>query len=316
MRVIYLDQNKWVELARAAKTPAEHQDLVSLLENIAAEVSDGRLLFPLTAANLYETYKINNAQRRHDIAYLQAMLSRGYVFRGRHKRLDVEISTVLRNAGGLTPFAREPRWFLSSIFIEAFADLSDPRLAGLVPEIVSQAIDRNPQPALYDYLMTAPDGERSFAVMRFSDGSEKLRLRIEDRRKLHLNEPISTRRKIYGALLLIDEADLIVSIAQKSRLPWSTISEVGGPTARRLIRDVPTYYIERELALRLEMQNRPIEENDFRDMQAFCAVVPYADLVIGENQFADVCRQARLPEKYGTQISTKIFDLREFLKTT
>ena len=43
VRIVYLDQNKWIDLARAAKYPAEHPDLHRLLEVVAREVRDGRL---------------------------------------------------------------------------------------------------------------------------------------------------------------------------------------------------------------------------------------------------------------------------------
>lgn len=84
-------------------------------------------------------------------------------------------------------------------------------------------------------------------------------------------------------------------------------------TVLRLARDVPTYFIERELSLRLEAQSRPIEENDMRDMQAFCAVLPYADLVVAENQFVSLARQANLGEKYGSRLSTDLHHLRDIV---
>jgi hypothetical protein len=52
-----------------------------------------------------------------------------------------------------------------------------------------------------------------------------------------------------------------------------------------------------------------INENDFRDMQAFCAVVPYADDVIAENQFVNLAMQAKLGARYGTRISTHLTTL-------
>jgi hypothetical protein len=84
---------------------------------------------------------------------------------------------------------------------------------------------------------------------------------------------------------------------------------MGQKTARRIIEDVPTFHVEREIALRLEAQARPIEVNDFRDMQSFCAIIPYADDVIGENQFVNLARQAKLDKKYGTRLTTNVLDL-------
>jgi len=76
---------------------------------------------------------------------------------------------------------------------------------------------------------------------------------------------------------------------------------------------VPIYYVEREIALRLEAQARPIKENDFRDMQSFCAIIPYADEVIGEKQFVNLAKQAKLDSKYGTKLGTDILSLGERL---
>jgi hypothetical protein len=108
---------------------------------------------------------------------------------------------------------------------------------------------------------------------------------------------------------MIDEIDLILAIARKAGLSWRTASDIGASRARRIMNDVPIYCIERELALRLEDQRRLISENDFRDMQAFCAVVPYADDVIAENQFVNLAMQAKLGARYGTRISTHLTTL-------
>lgn len=77
-----------------------------------------------------------------------------------------------------------------------------------------------------------------------------------------------------------------------------------------------TYDAEREPVLRLERQIRPLEENDLRDMQSFCATLPYADVVIGENQFISLAQQAKLDKKYGTRITSNLLDLSGMLEQT
>jgi hypothetical protein len=84
--------------------------------------------------------------------------------------------------------------------------------------------------------------------------------------------------------------------------------------AHRVMEGTPTYYIEREMVLLLEGQhNRPIKENDFRDMQSFCAVVAYADVIVAENMFSSLARQAGLDRKYRTQIVTSLLQLKACL---
>lgn len=121
------------------------------------------------------------------------------------------------------------------------------------------------------------------------------------------------RRKIYSALMMIDDIERIIRVANELGVPWKDVSDIGSMNARRIMNEVPTYYIEREIALRLEAQNRPIHENDFRDMQSFCAVIPYVDLVIGENQFINLARQAGLHKKFNTRLATDIFAVGEML---
>jgi hypothetical protein len=47
------------------------------------------------------------------------LLSQGQVFRGRLKRLETEVTDVLRGAYGLQRAEHSPHWFLSNVFFEA-----------------------------------------------------------------------------------------------------------------------------------------------------------------------------------------------------
>lgn len=143
----------------------------------------------------------------------------------------------------------------------------------------------------------------------FSEGMVRLRHQIEERRLRHKGETMDMRRGIQSVLLMIKEIDLILDIAQRAGLAWKSVSDIGSENAHKIVEGVATYYVEREIALRLEAQTRPITENDFRDMQTFCTVLAYADQVIAENQFSSLAKQAGLDKKYNTQITTAIASL-------
>jgi hypothetical protein len=313
-KIIYLDQNKWIELARAVKYPSEKPEVRAVLELLCQEVEAGRVLLPLSSTNIYETHKINVPQRRFSLAETQATLSKGIVFRGRHKRLEVEIINVLRNVHGLPLFERGSRWFLSDIFFEAFLEMGDPRLEMTFSKKLIDLIRSAPSGMLFDYLTTATDDVRKFAVAQFSDGSEQLRQRIEERRARHANESISVRRDIHNVLMMHSEIDLILAVAAKAGVTNRSADDLVRENARAIMNDSPTYLIEREIALRIEAQKtRKITENDFRDMQAFCAVVAYADVIIGENMFSNLAKQSQPDKKFDTQIITSILDLKDHL---
>lgn len=314
MKIVYFDQNKWIELTRAIKYPNEHPEYGSLIDYIFTEVENRRLIVPLTAANIYETYKINDPQRRHDLALTQSAISKGLVIRGRHSRLEKEITDVLCTSYGIPIKPRGPTWFLSNIFFEAFADLSDERIAPFLTKTIEEFARKSPADALYDYLMTESADVRSTIIRAYSNESKSLLQKIEQRRKNHSEEGMPSRSRIYSALLLIDEIDFIMHLAEQYGILPTHSSHFIAQSAKKLINDSPCHYIERELALRLESQNRPIEENDFRDMQNFCASVPYTDIIVAENQFINLSRQARLDKKYNTIITTNLLGFMDILK--
>jgi hypothetical protein len=311
--ILYLDQNKWIELAQGQRSPTDFPAQREVLALLVEEANAGRLVVPLTTTNLYETHKINIRARREHLAWVQSTLSQGMVFRGRYKRLEVEIIDHLRAGSGLQPLPRDPRWFLSNVFFEATAEIGDNRIPQ-ASERVLNAIHNNPPRFMFEYLTGLPENIRTGSVSKFSDGSEKLRQAVEERRARDASEALSMRRKLSSARLMINELDLVLSFIRMAGLPEPDENAVLRKFARSIMSDCPTYFIEREIGLRIEMQDRPIEENDFRDMQAFCAAVAYADVMVAENMFSNLAVQAGLHKKYGTHILTKLADVPEALR--
>src|SRR6266403_3194750 len=61
---------------------------------------------------------------------------------------------------------------------------------------------------------------------------------------------------------MVNELDLILGFVRNAGLPEQNETEILRKTCRKIINVAPTYCIEREIALRLEAQPQPIEEND------------------------------------------------------
>ncbi len=308
MKILFLDQNKWIELARGVKSPDEFPKQYAVVEALVSEAKAGNIIVPLTTSNLYETQKIARGERRDQLAWVQSTLSQGRVFRGRHKRLEVEIIGVLRKACGLEIGQLAEQWFLSNIFFEAQAEKDDPRTPRISAAVI-QAIEADPPRRMYDYLAGIDEQTRSVAVSRFSAGSAGVLEGIEKRRALVASESMDFRKRAYSARLMIDELDLINSFVEKADLPKSVWNSVIQDTIRNVVEESPTYFIEREIGVRIEAQSRAIQENDLRDMQSFCAVMAYADIVTAENLFSNLALQAGLHKKYGTQIVPNLFEL-------
>lgn len=307
--ILYLDQNAWVALARAAwdktKHPEEHTTLVTLIDAIKLH----GLIVPLTFTNLYETMKINDPVRRANMAYAQSVISNGRVVRGRRRILGDTLAAYLATHYGLAYTTPTELWFLSDVWFEAVADRSSGAFDEEVSDNVVDMIRANPAELLFDYLAFGDEDVRRESVRRYSVSSAELLARIEARRLTAAGATLALRRRAYGARLIIDEIDFILATGRGLGLNWSEVRDIGSSLLRKLTVDVPIFHVERELAVRIEDQTRPISENDLRDMSAFVAALPFADIIVAEKPFVNLARQARLEERYGTRLLTSIFDL-------
>lgn len=308
-KILYLDQNAWVALARGAWDKAEFPNEHAALSTVIEAVQTGSVMVPLSFSNIYETAKINSPARRINMARTQTIISNGKVFRGRRRIFAETLAGYLAERFSLTYAAPPERWFLSDFWFEAAADYS-PELYGYeISQRVRHFMLENAAETLFDYLAFNDEAVRTEGVRRYTASSSELVAKIEARRAITASEDFSIRRRAYGARLIIDEIDFIMETGRRLGLDWHTVRDIGSSLVRSLTVDVPVLNVERELVIRLEDQARAISENDLRDMAAFTTVLPLADVVVAEKPFVNLARQARLGERYGTTLLTSIFHL-------
>lgn len=308
-RILYLDQNAWIALARGARDaaayPAEHAALTCVIRALQAN----RVLVPLSFANIFETAKVNNPVRRRHLAGIQTTISKGTVFRSRRRILE---ETLLGHLAGRFSIEVPPlpdAWFLSSLWFESAANYSPEHYGFEIPERVLDVMRQDPACELFEFLTDGDEKARVEAVRQFSSDSAALLERLEARRQLIAGQPFALRRRAYSAQLLIDEIDFVFMIARRLNLPWTSVRDIGASLGKSIVADVPVLNVERELVVRLEDQNRALNENDLRDMDSFTTALPLADVVVAEKPFVNLARQARLGEKYATILLTSVTDL-------
>lgn len=307
--VIYLDQNKWIDLARCVKDPDKYAENYAVLEILVRQVQKHAAIVPLSFTNIYETHKINDLGRRQHLAWVQSALSRGIVFRGRNGILRPQIADYLRSSHSMSPINRPHNWFLSDLHFESAADYNPEIFGFSISNRVLTAFKANPAGSLYDYLVHSDENVRRDAIRRYSTGSRDLLNRMEKRLELWTSESIAFRKRAYGAILVIEHVDLILSIAKELKLTVSTINDLGSSRIKAIVDKVPTFDIERELAIKMEAESRSIDENDLRDISALYTVLPYADIIVGEQAIINRARQAKLGQRYKTKLFTKITEL-------
>lgn len=310
MEVVFIDQNKWIDLARIHMGKDVDPARQLLYEELKTAVAGGKVLFPLTVAHILETSKRNDPDSRSHLAEVQAALSKGYVFRSRKARLLLEMRNALKRIFGDQQIELPQHWAIVPGFMQAFEQFDEMVASPSEAQrtrFLNQHID--PRTQLYDYLVSHDDSTRRIAHKMYISESDALVKRIEDRRKLWSTVSLAVRQRAYAAQLFIDHQGYVAYELESIGRSVDEMKALGAPAFKQFMAEVPTFAIEVALSVCLEKQTRAIHANDIRDMHSFCSAIPYASRLIAENTFVTLARQSKLDTRYGCTISTKLDEL-------
>lgn len=310
MRVLFLDQNKWIDIARVAKGGSALAPLRPVYERLCEDVDRGSIIAPLTVSHIIETAKRNDVMSRMDVANVQARLSKGFVYRSRKARLLVEIRNALHIAFSESPVNLPSHWAIVPGFMQAFEPF-DTLVAAPDDARTSRLINQHIDPAhqYLDYMQHQDDGRRRLAVKAFSAESDALLARIEERRALMAGSSMDMRYRAYAARLFLDHQGFVAHMLEVIGHTVEEMKALGGEAIVQFVRDVPTLSVEAEIAARLESQTGPLDVNDIRDALSFYTAVPYSERLVAEKNFTSLARQAKLQEKYNVTLHEKLEEL-------
>lgn len=310
MDIIYLDQNKWIELARVHAGKVDSGPIFDLYAQLVSAVEERQALFPLSATHVLETSKRNDPISRGHLAETQAKLSRGYVYRSRAGRLEVEIRSTLCRLFAIAQPSLPPHWAIAHGFLQAF----EPMDALVASPIEVQRLLRlntfiDPAAQYVDYMKNQDDARRRRAHVELAAATTDLVLRIESRRARLVGESVDLRRRAYAVQLFIEHQDTFIRILNSLGRSFEELKALGEKAVRALVEDVATLNVEAEIAARIELKTGSIKSNDVFDMQAFYTAIPYSSTVVTEKAGISRAKQSKLDTKYRVVLTQSLVDL-------
>ena len=310
MDIVFLDQNKWIELAQVHSGRTTSDPMAELFPQLVTAVQRKRVLFPLSVSNIIETAKRNDPGSRRYVAETQAILSLGYAHRSRAGRMAVELRAAIQRRFGVEPVAMSPHWAFAPSFMKAFEPM-DELIA--MPEDLARVRDlsslTHPQALYLDFMVNQDDIRRRKAVATLTQGLATLVVSIESRRERFANKSIDFRRRAYAAQSWADNLNILNQTVATLGYSFDQLRALGDEAMRSLLEDVPTMNVEVEMAARLESKTGALSANDVLDMQSFYTAIPYSDRVVAEKASISRAKQARLDSKYGVALSRSLEDL-------
>lgn len=324
---VYLDQNKWVDLARVATGHQLGNRFKDALAVCRAGVAAGQVSFPLDMYRYWETGKRADDRSRNDVVDVMRELSQQHTIAAPSGVLDEEIDLALQRRFGRPEHPRQQQVFgvgmrhisagridWPQLDLSALPDggasirvAERAQLRGAVAEFLEEQI-----------LRAGPD---TFRALGFDHAAFNHSQKFVDFENLLAAEVYkhglpgdvidqAVRGADFGDIrpAVIDALDRI-GMTYDQFMADRTVGEL-----MAFIDDLPTRYVTNVMRSAKHRQiQQKWELNDFIDIVALPVAAVYCDVVVTEKQWAHRLRHGKVDERYSTVLLNDVADLVEVL---
>jgi hypothetical protein len=288
--VVYLDLNKWIDLARAESAEQVAKKYLPALRAAEQLVSVGQAVFPLSSAHFMEVAKIGDETRRRNLARLMASFSQGWFLTSASSLLVAELRKAIAGEFG-KPLSGAKIVALTRSLKSVFEVPGERRSTDFDDTIFSLP------GALEKFLATARVSRDFVGRWKtFADQHETGRALLRDApRELH--------KKAYCVLVTTAIQYHLQFVLHEFHLTWEDFAGLGPDGCVRLLERVPSLDVEINLFVeRNRHRDRRIAPNDEIDLGFLSVAVPYCRMVVTERFWASLVHRRMLDVKYGTQV--------------
>lgn len=324
---IYLDQNKWVDLARAATGHPRGGQFADALTLARAGVTAGTVSFPLDMYRYWETSKRRDDRSRDDVVDTMLELSNQHTMALPFPLLDREIDLALQRRFGRPEHPRKVQEFGIGMRQISGDRLDWPELdlsalpdggASLPPGLRSQLSKLVNQSIEEALLRAGPDTYRARGIAHSdSDHAERF-VEFENKVAAAIATKGLTGDAIDVAVRAADFSDIRPAVTVGLSRAGMTYEEfMDGITVGELmsfIDDLPTRYVTNVMRSAKHRQTQQKwEPNDFADVVALPVPAVYCDVVVTEKQWVHRMRQGKVDHRYNTVLLDNVADLVDVL---
>ncbi|ROQ54841.1 hypothetical protein EDF36_3311 [Rathayibacter sp. PhB152] len=323
---IYLDQNKWVDLARAATGHRLGVQFVDALSEARAAVTSGRATFPLDMYRYVETGRRRDDRSRNDVAGVMAELSQQDTIARAHEVLPAEIDAALRRRFDHPTPPRQLAVFgrgLSHITAGAFSppefDLSRlledsaserPGAVAFAKRTYERLFEEGLLRTKLDDDSEAEAAERELG-QRYVDHENSIRADLRHQGLTGDLLELAVRASDLG-----DIRPAVIEALARIDLTWKDLPATHLPSELvSFMDDLPTRYVTNVMrSSKLRQDEQKWEPNDFNDLLALPVAAVYCDVLVTEKQWIHRLRQGKIDKRFNTILLSSTSDLVEILQ--
>jgi len=317
--IVFLDTNKWIELARGHYDRVTESKVVA--QTVAATSDSGEATFPISVAQLEETTKNRNPERRRRLAEFILRVSKGWTILPAPRIVDFELENACGSYLGLPVLGLQTlaiKKGVSQIFGAKGQLVYKKPNARLPQEIEKQILNAIESPSTLLRSMT------DWADERVSKESEKIGVqyarKVEAIRKKQfrlIKNPEQRHNAEFAKILRDMIPKIMVYFYGVGRDPAPFLESIlaDKDSVLRFLHTVPTSFCNVELSFyRDEQKQRPVQPNDLNDIAMLSIALPYTDAVVTERMWYRAIIQSKLDGLRPTRAFSKLTDLDAWLK--
>jgi hypothetical protein len=312
--IVYLDQNKWIDLARARTGRADGQKYQIVLEKISEVVRQDKAVFPLSWIHFVETRKKRDLKKRKELAEVMAEISQGIAIIPKSIIMNWELHRAIATSFGeiSTPMPSVFGYGMSMIFGRNFIEKemnNQPHLKTdyLVDRAISTLSDKE---ATVSFLMGDDEDLNFKFVNGLKDINESFVARMEKSREQDRGDNDDLQERVYLAVLTKELQPKLIALLGSHGKTMNDFFSLGLDNVRKFFHDVPTLDVEIGLALSLNKHwDRKLKVNDTSDVAFASITIPYCDVVVTEVFLRTLATRRKIDKKYETVVISDLNDL-------
>lgn len=322
MQRVYLDLNKWVDLARALNGDTQGKPFETTATTVCAAVDRGRASFPLSIGHHFEVWKKRSADQRHQLARAMAAVSRNHAIASHAQVLPGEIDRALQRRFG-RPTSLRP--------VQPFGWGLAHRSGGLAPApphaLRGLVLNANPglgQAELADVLdglmLAGPfedmplDGVSLPPMQAAKDFADAQNKRVQLYREHEVDK--DTRRLDVARHELEDIFGPLEEALARAGIGWDEFLTLGPDGVTEFMLDLPSRAAGLELMWRQHDNMQTIwQPNDLADIGYLSLAVGYCDIVVTERRWRHMLDQSGVAKRANTLVISNLADLAQLLVT-
>ena len=321
MKYIYLDQNKWIELARGLKN--KNPLYISLYETIIKNVKEGIWAFPLSVIHISETMKRRKEASRKELLDLMFTVANGYAIYDYMSADIIEFNYWVTNKivdySQLKSEIIRHDWaaILGSHSEFEFIGFNNDCLPAELEIIKKQLKEHSCDREFFDLICNTVNDNIEKEEEFFYDCYKNVREEFLSWKNNIKNLKEYKDKHLYPAYLhkMFFESykKQLINLPPEMKKNVTEIFAKGCKNKTNTIatlESLPGFNVHNRLIF--ELCNNPdknVHEHDFNDLAYLRVAIPYCDIVIGEKYWCDRVKNYHLDQKYNTIVNTNLLSL-------